>query len=333
MEALPGGTSLFAEAYQAQIGGNKTGQEAISQLLDDMKKGKVRSDILTFAGTRASAQANRGGALAQASTASQAEQARYQNTVNDMAVLASKSGVEEGFARIFRTLNAGLSESGSLVRGLSNGFNEATKWADDLLLWPQSFARALEGKDSLVADWLGVEDTKQLVEDWKSIKQSFTDIFNMSAPSWLPTLESTTKELAAIMRLFAAGSAVAQGNLPTETATNTSTFADFVSSGANNFFVNAGRARERAQAVYGDSSSLYYQDPAGYDAQQRDAAMAAATDKANGVVENKFSFGDITITVPLDVMQGSSVEEQGTMLADYFKAQLEETMAQFPVKE
>ena len=332
-EALPGGTSLFAEAYQAQIGGNKTGQEAISQLLADMKKGKVKSDILTFAGSRASAQANRGGALAQASTASQAEQARYQNTVNDLAVVASKSGVEEGFARIFRTLNAGLSESGSLVRSLANGFNEVTKWADDLLLFPQSFVRALEGKDSLVADWLGVENTKQLVEDWKSIKQSFTELFALDTPSWLPTLESTTKELAAIIRLFAQGSQIAQGNLPTQTATNTDTAWDFTKSASNNFFVNASRARERGQAVYGDPNSPYYNDPAGYDAQQRDAAMAAATDKASGVVENKFSFGDITITVPLDVMQGSTVEEQGTMLADYFKAQLEETMAQFPVKE
>lgn len=330
-ESLPGAVPLFAKAYQDQIGGNKTGQEAITELLDAMKKGKVKGDILKFAGARASAQAQPG--LSAASQASQAEQARYQNTVNDMAVLASKSGVEEGFARIFRTLNAGLSESGSLVRGLANGFNEATKWADDLLLWPQSFARALEGKDSLVADWLGIESTKQLREDWESIKQSFTDLFSLQAPSWLPTLESTTKELAAIMRLIAAGSQVAKGNLPTETATNTGTFADIVSSGTNNFFVNAGRARERAQAVYGDPTSPYYQDAAGYDAQQRDMAMAAAQDKAAGIVENKFSFGDITITVPIDAIQGQTVEEQGARLADYFKAQLEETMAQFPVKE
>ena len=194
-EALPGGTALFAQAYQTKIGGNKTGTEAIQQLLADMKKGKVTSDILTYAGVAASERANKGGALGIASQASQAEQARYQNTVNDLAVVASNSGVEEGFARIFRTLNSGLSESNGLVKGLSEGFNEATKWADDLLLWPQSFARALEGRDSLVADWLGKKDTDELIADWKQIKAMWADINSIESPSWLPTLVATSKEL------------------------------------------------------------------------------------------------------------------------------------------
>ena len=205
-EALPGGTALFAAAYQKQIGGNKTGAEAIQQLLADMKKGKVTSDILTYAGAAASERANAGGALgtaSQASQASQAEQARYQNTVNDLAVVASNAGVEEGFARIFRTLNAGLSESNGLVEGLAEGFNEATKWADDLLLWPQSFVRALEGRDSLVADWLGKDDTAELISDWKQIKALWADINSISSPSWLPTLEATSKELKSLLDAIA----------------------------------------------------------------------------------------------------------------------------------
>lgn len=200
-EALPGGTALFAQAYQAKIGGNKTGADAIQQLLADMKKGKVTSDILTFAGAAASQRANQGGALASASTASQAEQARYQNVVSDMSVLASNNGVEEGFARIFRTLSTGLSESNNLVKTLAGSFNQATIDASKLLLFPQSFVRALEGRDSLVADWLGSDKTAQLVEDWSQIKVLFDDISkSIGGAEWSPTLKATAEEIAGIMR-------------------------------------------------------------------------------------------------------------------------------------
>lgn len=200
-EALAGGTSIFAEAYQKQIGGNKTGQAAIAELQAAMKKGQVSSSVLIEAANISAARAAPG--LTAASMASQAEQDRYRNTISDLAVLASQGGVEEGFARIFRTLNAGLSESNGLVRSLANGFNEATKWADDLLLFPQSFARALEGKDSLVADWLGADATAQLRQDWQTIKESMETISNISAPAWLPTLEKLSKDIADQMRIIA----------------------------------------------------------------------------------------------------------------------------------
>lgn len=202
-EALPGGTALFAQAYQAQTGGKLTGQAAIKKLLEDMKKGKVTSDILTFAGASASAQANRGGALTAAAQASQAEQGRFQSAINDQAVVASNAGVEEGFARIFRTLTAGLNESNGLVERLARGFNEATKWADDLLLWPQSFMRALEGRDSLVADWLGVEATAQMRKDFESIAQSIELISSGEGPEWMVTLADYTKQIAAYVRIIA----------------------------------------------------------------------------------------------------------------------------------
>lgn len=192
-EALPGGTALFAQAYQKQIGGNKTGSEAIQQLLADMKKGKVTSDILTYAGAAASQRAQSG--LIPASQASQAEQQRYQNSVSDLAVVASNSGVEEGFARIFRTLSTGLSESNGLVRGLAEGFNEATKVAEKLLLFPQSFTRALEGRDSLIADWLGEGQTKELREDWSEIRASLQEIFGMKSPEWINPLREIAQQL------------------------------------------------------------------------------------------------------------------------------------------
>jgi hypothetical protein len=175
-EALPGGTALFAQAYQRQIGGKLTGKEATSALMEAMKKGQVKSDILTFAGQLASERAQP--SLGAAGKASQAEQARFQNVVSDMAIVASQSGVEEGFARIFRTLNQGLNESGGLVKSLANGFNEATKFADDLLLFPQSFMRMLEGRDSLVADSLfpSEEDRQKVFEFLGAFKTSMFEI-------------------------------------------------------------------------------------------------------------------------------------------------------------
>lgn len=231
-EALPGGTALFAQAYQAKIGGNKTGSEAIQQLLADMKKGKVTSDILTYAGAVASEQANKGGALGMASQASQAEQARYQNSVNDLAVVASNAGVEEGFARIFRTLSAGLDESNGLVRLLAEGFNDVTKFADDLLLFPQSFIRALDGRDSLVADWLGKDATVQLQKDWNSIKDSITTISSLGAPSWLPSLQTVSKDIASQFQIIAA---LSNGDL------------SGVGEGLKNFVV--GRAKSYGNAI------------------------------------------------------------------------------------
>ena len=200
-EVLPGAVSLFAEAYQKQIGGNLTGSAATKALRAAMKDRKVTGSILTVAGDLAAERA--APSLEPAKRASQAEQARYQNTVTDLAVVASNAGVEEGFARIFRTLNAGLGEANGLVEGLAEGFNEATKWADDLLLFPQSFVRMLEGKDSLVADWLGYDTSRQLVEDWKQVKELWSQISAIKAEDifgdFLPNLESTSRELAAIL--------------------------------------------------------------------------------------------------------------------------------------
>ena len=166
-----------------------------------MKKGIVNSGILTYAGSTASDKAQTGLALAQ--TASQAEQQRYQNSVNDLAVVASDAGIEEGFARIFRTLAVGLDESNGLVRILAEGFNDTTKFADDLLLFPQSFIRALDGRDSLVADWLGADATAQLQKDWKSIQESITTISSIGVPSWLPTLNTVSKDIAAQFQIIA----------------------------------------------------------------------------------------------------------------------------------
>lgn len=308
-----------------------------------MKKGKVTSDILTYAGTAASQRANKGGALASASTASQAEQARYQNSVNDMAVLASNSGVEEGFARIFRTLNAGLSESGSLVKGLSEGFNEATKWADDLLLFPQSFARALEGKDSLVADWLGVDKTKELIQDWKDIKQIFSDISSIKF-DFLPTLKSTAEEISTIMNAIGEFQRWKTGQ-STATTTNYNEIdkvdpfglgsytspVGIAKAAANNFMVNIDKAQARGAAVYGNPNSVFYGKPEEYDENQKNMALDQAAEQANSTItSNQF---DININIDPVTLSNLDVEAQAQELGSWFRNELEKAQVAFPEKE
>lgn len=356
-EALPGGTALFAQAYQAKIGGNKTGAEAIQQLLADMKKGKVTSDILTYAGSVASQRANQGGALGTASQASQAEQARYQNSVNDMAVLASGSGVEEGFARIFRTLTAGLSESGDLVVKLSEGFNEATKWADDLLLWPQDFMRALEGRDSLVADWLGAKDAKELRQNWMDIKSAWKDITSIPQPSWMPDLLATTRELARLLDLVSktlSTSQQAKGIIQEEYDKDPSTWGNIKGLAKANWFTFSNTmdainpmdmtvAKNNWGGWLGIDSWKNAKPENGLvqsvdeiNSQSSEAAKAAATDKAAGIVSNNSNQIDIVVNVDGSTLQGLDAAAQahaiGQAVADMFVTSFDQVNVQFPVK-
>lgn len=337
-EALPGGTALFAQAYQSKIGGNKTGADAIQQLLADMKKGKVTSDILTYAGTAASARANQGGALGTASQASQAEQARYQNSVNDMAVLASGSGVEEGFARIFRTLNAGLGESGGLVKGLAEGFNEATKWADDLLLFPQDFVRALEGRDSLVADWLGQDKTEQLQKDWKDIKQIFNDISAIQF-DFLPTLEATAKEIAAIMGAiaeFQRWKETATGNIAPGSA-DVSFWERPISWGIqkggrllDSYDEWSKETAERTDALSGNPTSYYKGNPGDYDDSMKNQALDLIEQQRENAMTTQVS---LTINVDPQTLANMDIAAQAQSLGDSLVTMFEQVNVQFPVKQ
>lgn len=348
--SLPGAKDIFAQAYQQQTGGNLKGSAAIIALEAAMKAGSVRGNILDVAATIASQRAAPG--LSKASQASQAEQARYQNSVNDMNVLASNSGVEEGFARIFRTLNAGLSESGGLVRTLAEGFNEATKWADDLLLFPQSFVRALEGKDSLVADWLGVGKTSQLVKDWQDIKTLWEQMSALNPTKlfgdFLPTLEATTRELAAILNAIAEFQRWKSGSVPTENTNRSDTEkasifgleytspAAIVGDLINNTMAGFGRARDRGRAVYDDPNSYFYQNPSLYDENQKNMAMDQATAandyqlNAAGSVTNQF---DISINVDPATLGNIDIKSQAQELADMFRIELSNASVNFPVKE
>ncbi len=349
--SLPGAKNIFAQAWQQKTGGNLTGSKAIIALEAAMKKGQVRGDILNYAADIASQKAQPG--LAKASQASQAEQARYQNSVSDMAIVASDAGVEEGFARIFRTLNAGLSESGTLVKALAEGFNEATKWADDLLLFPQSFARALEGKDSLVADWLGADKTKQLQQDWKDIKQIFTDISTIKF-DFLPNLQATSKEIAAILGAVAEfqrwkeaqskPAEVGGGLDPLGTPTSFNQIdkidpfglgsytspAGVLSAAWQNTKINLNNARVRGRETYDNPDSIFYGKPEEYDANQKSMAMDQAKEAAQPIVSQQF---DISINIDPVTLSNLDVEAQAEDLGNWFRAQLEQATVNFPEKE
>jgi tape measure domain-containing protein len=217
-ESMPGAVSIFAEAYQAKLkaegkGGGKTGQEAITELLDAMKKGQVKGDILTYAGTVASKRAEPG--LTAAGKASQAEQARFQNAYTDLARIASDSGVESGFARLFRTLNAGLSESGPMVEKLARGFDDVTKYVSYALLSFQSLQRFFEGKDSYLGDKLfPTEEAKtkafEFLETFKSTISELGTLTGNLYNKWVQLLglmdsSETLKALTTSLRVVGNG--------------------------------------------------------------------------------------------------------------------------------
>ena len=184
-ESLPGAVSLFAEAYQRQTGGNLSGTESIQALQAAMKKRLVRGDILNTAAAIASERA--APSLAMSARTSQSEQARFENTTNDLVRLANQSGVEQGYARLFRTLNDGLQESGPLVKALSEGFNSLTERVRVLMLIPQSFQRLLQGRDSFITDMIGLdkaEEVRKLFGDMEVFGKNFSELTNTIGEGW-----------------------------------------------------------------------------------------------------------------------------------------------------
>jgi len=150
-----------------------------------MKKRLVKGDILNTAASIASERA--GPSLAMSARTSQSEQARFENTTNDLVRLANQSGVEEGYARLFRTLNDGLQESGPLVKALSEGFNTLTERVRVLMLIPQSFQRLLQGRDSFITDMIGLdkaEEVRKLFGDMETFGNNFSELTKTIGEGW-----------------------------------------------------------------------------------------------------------------------------------------------------
>ncbi len=163
-ESMPGTMDVFATAYAQMTGSGKTGQDALAALYEAVPKGKINSaEILPIVSEilrqRAAPKLNI------AMKTSQAEQARAKNQLADTAMLASRSGVESGFARLWKSLTTAMKEATPAVEALAKGFDEISKYVSFAALLPQSLKRAFEGRDSWVADMLGEEKLK-IVKDF-----------------------------------------------------------------------------------------------------------------------------------------------------------------------
>lgn len=228
-EALPGGVTVFAEAYQRKLaaegrGGGKTGSEAIQELRSAMERREVKGDILLYAGQRAGEMAQPG--LSAAQKASQAEQARFQNAYNQLAMVASNAGVESGFARLFRAMADGTREASPLVENLAKGFDEVTKYASVALLTFQSIQRFFQGRDSFLGDKLFpneedreaafafVERLKGVYSEMGGLLGKVADGWKMifAAIDWGSLLKGLGSVMSVLQNLFAALNAAISGD-------------------------------------------------------------------------------------------------------------------------
>jgi hypothetical protein len=180
--------SIFGQAYQEMTGGSLTGQAAIAAIMEAIPKGNVKSgEILPLVARIMRERA--APKLDVAMKTSQAQQARFQNTTADMAILASNSGLEAGFSRLFRALNDGLKEAGPMIESLARGFDDVTKGVASALLVVQSFQRFFQGRDSAIGDMLfPTEENREKAFIWiEATKNAFSaigDLITMAADGW-----------------------------------------------------------------------------------------------------------------------------------------------------
>lgn len=348
-EALPGGTALFARAYQAQTGGNLTGQAAIQALMENMKKGQVNSGILTYAAADASRLANAGGALTSASTASQAEQARFQNRYNDLAMVASNSGLESGFARLFRALSDGLSQSNGGVESLARGFDNVSKYVSSIVLATQSLQRFFDGKDSYLGDkfFPTEEDRATAYTFLESFKQTSSEISRLTSniySGWSQLiglidgssgLKTVTNALNTLSSGLGAVNRLAEGDY----SGAQSAAKDFAIGTANTvtapgrFGANAilsGVGSDFRFGTFGETQTSWQAE---YKAEQARLAQDARNQYTLPGINQAITPGT-SVDVKLDVtIQAANPEDFNNQFQEKFKAIIGETMLQYSEKE
>lgn len=196
-ESMPGTMDVFAQAYAQMAGSGLTGQEALAALYEAVPTGKVKSaELLPFVEKILRQRA--APKLDIAMKTSQAEQGRFQSMVADTAIIASKAGAEEGFARIFKALTVAFKEAEPTVKGLAQAFNEISKYTAFALQLPQSFKRAFEGRDSWVADMMGqanVQIAKDFYEGLKDLSGTIKETLGIAFEGWRLIFETFGDEL------------------------------------------------------------------------------------------------------------------------------------------
>lgn len=185
-ESMPGTMDVFATAYAEMTKSGKTGQEALADLYKAVPTGKVKSAELLPIVQRILRE-RAAPKLDIAMKTSQAEQARLQNMMSDMSIVASKSGVESGFARLFRSLTAAMKEAQPAIEGMARAFDEISKYVSFAILLPQSIRRAFEGRDSWVADMIGssnVQIAKDFYEGLKELGSTIQETLGIAFGGW-----------------------------------------------------------------------------------------------------------------------------------------------------
>lgn len=118
--------AIFADAWQMVTGGNKTGAEAAAQLMDDMRAGKVKSEVLLpVVGEILRALAS--GGIEQARQSSIASQARSQNEQTRLLRTFSEGGGEQGFSNFWKEVSNLMKGLQPVVKGLAGTFEDLTK--------------------------------------------------------------------------------------------------------------------------------------------------------------------------------------------------------------
>lgn len=345
-EALPAGTALFAEAFQRQVGGELTGKEAISALMDAMKKGQVKSDILTFAAQIAGERAQP--SLAQASKASQAEQAKFQNMVSDMAMLASKSGVESGFARLFRALSDGLKEAGPMVESLARGFDDVSKYVSFALLTVQDLQRFFQGRDSLLGDTFfpEEEDQKAAFAWMQSIKGLMSELETLGKniyKGWeqlfalietTPLIQKLTSATTTLTNLIGGINALAAGDYSAAKemfASGAGTAVSYTPFGMIGNAVTGGEFSKTITPTYNPAQFV-----TDYKAEQARTALDAKNNYTLPGINRPLAQGQKAIDLKIDMnvdIKAANPEDFNDQFQSKFKNVLEETLLQYTQKE
>jgi hypothetical protein len=349
-EALPGGVALFAEAYQRQSGGSLKGTEAIQALRDAMEKRQVKGDILPVAAQIASEKAASG--LSAASKASQAEQARAQNALNDRAITASNAGVEQGFARLFKTFAITLQESGPLVEKMAQGFNSMSLYASNALLSIQSITRFFQGRDSLLGDKLFPDEESQakafvFLEQFKTFMSEMDKLTMNIYNGWSMLLDKLSS--SKILDTFNTSLSIMSNTAATfnKLAEGDFSGAADAASGAGKKYINTITApgRAGANAILSNFTDSRIGTPFSDADSQLDWQVNYRAEQARMAAASKNQYALPGVNQPLNGMQSTNLEikmdvsitaanpeDFNAQFQDKFKSVIESTMQQYSQK-
>lgn len=148
---MPGVIEAMAEA--ANMG---TGQEGIAKLFKAMEAGEVKAaDVMERFAAILGERARQGGALELAMKTSSAEQARFNIAVAEMIEIMGGSGLESGFAKVFKSMAQFMEENHELAVGLGQAMD---KLGDAFVRTFRGLSNLLDGFEML-ANYIGISES------------------------------------------------------------------------------------------------------------------------------------------------------------------------------